>query len=37
MAYDWNGARTRRIRMLKIGVSLLLAIALLGGPAMLLV
>ena len=37
MIYDWDGAKTRRIRILKIGVSLLLGLTLLAGPAMVLV
>lgn len=36
MAYDWDGVRTRRIKILKIGVSLLAGLALLAGPGMIL-
>ncbi|AGB73371.1 hypothetical protein RTCIAT899_PB00340 (plasmid) [Rhizobium tropici CIAT 899] len=37
MAYDWNGARTRRIKILKFVVSLLIGLTLLAGPAIMLV
>ncbi|WP_143525590.1 hypothetical protein, partial [Rhizobium hainanense] len=36
VAYDWDGARTRRIKILKVGVSLLLGLMFLAGPAMVL-
>ncbi|GES45983.1 hypothetical protein RsS62_52350 [Rhizobium dioscoreae] len=37
MIYDWDGVRTLRIKILKIGVSLLLGLTFLAGPAMVLV
>ncbi|AYG70322.1 hypothetical protein CCGE531_30065 (plasmid) [Rhizobium sp. CCGE531] len=36
-AYYWNGARTRRIKILKFSVSLLIGLTLLAGPAIMLV
>jgi len=36
LAYDWSGVRTRRIKALKVGISLVIAAAALAGPAMVL-
>lgn len=37
VGYDWDGARTRRIKLLKIGLSLVIGFILLAGPAMILI
>ncbi|AVA26397.1 hypothetical protein NXC24_PC01971 (plasmid) [Rhizobium sp. NXC24] len=36
LVYDWSGVRTRRIKVLKVGISLMIAAAALAGPAMVL-
>jgi hypothetical protein len=34
--YDWSGARERRIKLLKAGISLLIVLAAISYPAMVL-
>jgi hypothetical protein len=36
LAYDWNGVRTRRIKALRVGISVMIAAAALAGPAIIL-
>ncbi|AGB75717.1 hypothetical protein RTCIAT899_PC09655 (plasmid) [Rhizobium tropici CIAT 899] len=35
MSYDWSGVRTRRIKAIKMAVSAMIAVAVLGMPTML--
>ncbi len=35
MSYDWSGARTRRIKAIKMAVSVAIVVAVLGTPTML--
>jgi hypothetical protein len=35
LSYDWSGVRTRRIKAIKMAVSLVIAVAILGTPTML--
>lgn len=35
LSYDWSGVRTRRIKAIKMAVSLVVAVAILGTPTML--
>ncbi|MGO4569172.1 hypothetical protein AB4Z52_30005 [Rhizobium sp. 2YAF20] len=36
MNYNWSGARARRIRLVKAGISLLIVLAAISYPAMIL-
>jgi len=36
LAYDWSGVRTRRIKALKLGISLVIVAAAVAGPAIIL-
>jgi len=35
VSYDWSGVRTRRIKAIKMAVSAVIAMVILGAPAML--
>lgn len=35
MGYDWSGERTRRVKMMRYGVAIVLAIGLIAGAASL--
>ena len=36
LAYDWSGVRTRRVKIFKLGISLIIAAGAVAGPAMVL-
>jgi hypothetical protein len=35
LSYDWTGVRTRRIKVIKMAASVVIAVAVLGTPTML--
>jgi hypothetical protein len=35
VSYDWNGVRTRRVKAIKMAVSVMIAVVILGTPTML--